>query len=136
MGAGTPLEVLAVAARLGVTSFGGPIAHLGYFHEEYVGRRKWLDEQSFADLVALCQMIPGPASSQLGISIGIRRAGFFGGIAAWAGFTLPSAIAMVVFALLCAWIRDNNGWVAAWPHGSSGGSRGPGSLVDGPYPRF
>ena len=114
MRAGTPLEVLAVAARLGVTSFGGPIAHLGYFHEEYVVRRKWLDEQSFADLVALCQMIPGPASSQLGISIGIRRAGFFGGIAAWAGFTLPSAIAMVVFALL---VHGSGTTTAGWLHG-------------------
>jgi chromate transporter len=91
---------LGVAARLGITSFGGLIAHLGYFHEEYVVRRKWIDERSYADLVALCQMIPGPASSQLGIAIGIERAGIFGGVAAWSGFTLPSALALVGFALL------------------------------------
>jgi chromate transporter len=96
----TPLEVLGVAGRLGIISFGGPIAHIGYFHQEYVVRRKWLDEQSYADLVALCQMIPGPASSQLGFAIGIQRAGVLGGLAAWAGFTLPSAMALVVFALL------------------------------------
>jgi chromate transporter len=98
--AGTPVEVLAAAWRLGVTSFGGPIAHLGYFHQEYVVRRKWLEEKTYADLVALCQMIPGPASSQLGIAIGIHRAGALGGLAAWAGFTLPSAAALVAFAML------------------------------------
>lgn len=92
------LEVLRVAARLGSTSFGGPIAHLGYFHEEYVARRKWIDEQGYADLVALCQFLPGPASSQVGIAIGIHRAGLAGGCAAWLGFTLPSAILLVAFA--------------------------------------
>jgi chromate transporter len=81
-----------------LTSFGGPIAHLGYFHEEYVKRRKWIDEQSYADLVALCQFLPGPASSQVGIAIGIARARLLGGIAAWLGFTLPSALALVAFA--------------------------------------
>ncbi len=110
---GTPLEVLAAAGRLGITSFGGPIAHLGYFHAEYVVRRKWLDEQSYADLVALCQMIPGPASSQLGIAIGIHRAGVLGGLAAWIGFTLPSAIALVAFALLA----HGSGISAGWLHG-------------------
>jgi chromate transporter len=93
------LEVLWVSTRLGLTSFGGPIAHLGYFHEEYVKRRKWIDEQSFADLVALCQFLPGPASSQVSIAIGIARARLLGGIAAWIGFTLPSAIALVIFGL-------------------------------------
>src|SRR5215211_8385898 len=95
---GSALEVLAVATRLGLTSFGGPIAHLGYFRDEYVARRKWLDDQTYVDLVALCQFLPGPASSQVGIAIGILRAGLLGGLAAWVGFTLPSAIAMVIFA--------------------------------------
>lgn len=95
---GSLLEVLWVSTRLGLTSFGGPIAHLGYFHEEYVKRRKWLDEQSYADLVALCQFLPGPASSQVSIAIGIARARLPGGIAAWLGFTMPSALALVAFA--------------------------------------
>ncbi len=95
---GSLLEVLWVSTRLGLTSFGGPIAHLGYFHEEYVKRRKWIDEQSFADLVALCQFLPGPASSQVSIAIGIARARILGGIAAWIGFTLPSALALIAFA--------------------------------------
>lgn len=89
------LEVLGVATRLGLTSFGGPIAHLGYFRDEYVVRKKWLDERSYADLVALCQFLPGPASSQVGIGIGIARAGLLGGFAAWLGFTLPSALALL-----------------------------------------
>jgi chromate transporter len=93
------LEVFAVATRLGLTSFGGPVAHLGYFRSEYVVRRRWLDEQTYADVVALCQFLPGPASSQVGIAIGIFRAGLLGGLAAWLGFTLPSAIALVLFAL-------------------------------------
>ncbi|MDP2603437.1 MAG: chromate transporter, partial [Deltaproteobacteria bacterium] len=95
---GSPFEVLWVSTRLGLTSFGGPIAHLGYFHEEYVKRKKWIDEQSYADLVALCQFLPGPASSQVGIAIGIARARLLGGIAAWIGFTLPSALALIAFA--------------------------------------
>jgi chromate transporter len=93
------LEVLVVATRLGLTSFGGPVAHLGYFRNEYVVRRRWLDEQTYADVVALCQFLPGPASSQVGITIGIFRAGLLGGLAAWLGFTLPSATALVLFAL-------------------------------------
>jgi chromate transporter len=97
-GRGSFLEVLAVAARLGLTSFGGPIAHLGYFRDEYVVRRKWLDEKSYADLVALCQFLPGPASSQVGMAVGIARAGLPGALAAWLGFTLPSALALVLFA--------------------------------------
>jgi chromate transporter len=95
---GTFLEVLGVFTRLGLTSFGGPIAHLGYFREEIVARRKWLDEQAYADIVALCQFLPGPASSQVGISLGITRAGLLGGLAAWLGFTLPSAILLALFA--------------------------------------
>ena len=95
---GSFLEVLWASLRLGLTSFGGPIAHLGYFHEEYVKRRKWIDEQSYADLVALCQFLPGPASSQVSIAIGIARARILGGIAAWIGFTIPSALALIAFA--------------------------------------
>jgi chromate transporter len=94
---GSALEVFWVATRLGLTSFGGPIAHLGYFHDEYVRRRKWLDEASYADLVALCQFAPGPTSSKVGFSIGIARAGYLGGLAAWLGFTLPSALALLLF---------------------------------------
>ena len=95
---GSPLEVLRVFLRLGLTSFGGPIAHLGYFHNAFVVERRWLDERAFADLIALCQFLPGPASSQTGFAIGLMRAGYLGGLAAWAGFTLPSAIAMTLFA--------------------------------------
>ena len=91
-------EVLRVYTRLGLTCFGGPIAHIGYFRDEFVVRRRWLDEQAYADLVALCQFLPGPASSQVGFSIGLMRAGCLGGLAAWTGFTLPSAIALVLFA--------------------------------------
>lgn len=91
------LEVFLVFLRLGLTSFGGPIAHLGYFHDEFVKRRKWIDEHSYADLVALCQFLPGPASSQVGIAIGLHRAGLLGAFAAWTGFTLPSALILVAF---------------------------------------
>ena len=94
----SPLEVLAAFLKLGLTSFGGPVAHLGYFRTEFVERRKWLDDKSYADLVALCQFLPGPASSQVGIALGLGRAGWLGALAAWAGFTLPSAIALVLFA--------------------------------------
>jgi chromate transporter len=97
-GTGTAIEVLLAFAKLGVSSFGGPIAHIGYFRQEFVVRRHWLDEQSFADLVALCQFLPGPASSQVGFSLGLMRAGVLGGLAAWTAFTLPSAIALVLFA--------------------------------------
>jgi chromate transporter len=92
------LEVFGVALKLGLTSFGGPIAHLGYFREEYVVRRKWIDDAHYVDLVALCQFAPGPTSSKVGFSLGLLRAGYLGGLAAWAGFTLPSALALVVFA--------------------------------------
>jgi len=96
--AGSAREVLLVFLKLGVSCFGGPIAHIGYFRDEFVVRRRWLDEQAFADLVALCQFLPGPASSQVGFSIGLMRAGGLGGLAAWTGFTLPSAIILVLFA--------------------------------------
>lgn len=95
---GSPFEVLAAFARLGVTSFGGPVAHLGYFRTEFVERRKWLDDKSYSDLVALCQFLPGPASSQVGFALGLGRAGWLGAGAAWIGFTLPSAIALILFA--------------------------------------
>jgi len=95
---GTPGEVLAAFLKLGFTSFGGPIAHIGYFREAFVVRRKWLDETAFADLVALCQFLPGPASSQVGFSLGLMRGGWLGGLAAWAAFTLPSAVALLLFA--------------------------------------
>src|SRR5205809_2554350 len=95
---GSVLEVLWVATKLGLTSFGGPIAHLGYFHDEYVIRRKWIDEHHYADLVALCQFAPGPTSSKVGFSLGLLRAGYLGGLAAWLGFTLPSALALLLFA--------------------------------------
>src|SRR5256885_7414783 len=95
---GSWIEVLTVFLRLGLTSFGGPIAHLGYFHDEFVVRRRWLDEKSYADLVSLCQFLPGPASSQVGIAVGLSRAGYAGSIAAWFGFTMPSALALVIFA--------------------------------------
>src|SRR5258706_938579 len=94
----SPLEVLWVFPNLGLISFGGPIAHIGYFREEFVARRGWLDDAAFSDLVALCQFLPGPASSQVGFSIGLIRAGYRGALAAWAGFTLPSAAALLLFA--------------------------------------
>ncbi len=91
-------EVLIAFLQLGLTSFGGPVAHLGYFREAFVVRRRWLDDRAYADLVALCQFLPGPASSQVGMAIGLSRAGYAGALAAWVGFTLPSAIALVLFA--------------------------------------
>lgn len=93
----TAIRVFLTFLRLGLTSFGGPVAHLGYFHDEFVVRRKWLDERSYADLVALCQFLPGPASSQVGIGVGLARAGLPGAVAAWTGFTVPSALALILF---------------------------------------
>ncbi len=113
-GPGSAAEVLGAALILGLTSFGGPVAHIGHFRREYVERRRWLDDAEFADLVALCQFLPGPASSQLGIAIGTRRAGVAGGVAAWVGFTLPSAIAMIAFGLLLASTDLSS---AGWVHG-------------------
>lgn len=94
----SPLEVLLVFLKLGLICFGGPIAHIGYFRDEFVLRRKWIDEHAYADLVGLCQFLPGPASSQVGFSIGLMRAGYPGALAAWIGFTLPSAAILVLFA--------------------------------------
>jgi chromate transporter len=109
------LEILWVTTRLGLTSFGGPIAHLGYFHEEYVKRRKWIDEQSYAELVALCQSLPGPTSSMVGAAIGFVRGGLPGGLLAWLGFTLPSALALVAFAYSVGAFGVESG--AGWLHG-------------------
>ncbi|MGB6242569.1 MAG: chromate efflux transporter [Castellaniella sp.] len=103
---GSPWAVFLIFLRLGLTSFGGPIAHLGYFRDEFVTRRRWLNEQSYADLIALCQFLPGPASSQVGIALGLSRSGYAGALAAWAGFTLPSAIALILFALGIAGYGD------------------------------
>src|SRR3984957_17866673 len=100
--AGTPREVLFAFLKLGLTSFGGPVAHIGYFRQAFVERRRWLDENSFADLVALSQFLPGPASSQVVLSLGLMRGGWLGGLAASAGFTLPSALAMLIFAYVAA----------------------------------
>lgn len=96
--AGSPLEVLRIFLKLGLTCFGGPIAHIGYFRDEFVVRRNWIDEHAYADLVGVCQFLPGPASSQVGFSIGLMRAGYLGALAAWTGFTLPSAAILVLFA--------------------------------------
>src|SRR5262245_49579897 len=112
---GSAAEVLQVFTRLGLTSFGGPIAHLGYFRDEFVVRRKWLHEKAYADLVALSQFLPGPASSKVGIAIGLSRAGYPGAVAAWAGFTLPSAIALVLFGFGATVIGDALG--SGWLHG-------------------
>jgi len=108
-------EVLAAFLRLGLTSFGGPVAHLGYFREEFVHRRRWLDDKSYADLVALCQFLPGPASSQVGLAVGLLRGGYAGAFAAWIGFTLPSAVAMVAFGYGIGALGDAAG--SGWSHG-------------------
>ncbi|CAB3741418.1 putative chromate transport protein [Achromobacter ruhlandii] len=96
---GSCMEVFLAFLRLGLTAFGGPVAHLAYFREEFVDRRRWLDDYAFSDLVALCQFLPGPASSQVGMALGLRRAGWAGMLAAWLAFTLPSAVAMILLGL-------------------------------------
>jgi chromate transporter len=111
---GSVLEVLGISTRLGLTSFGGPVAHLGYFREEYVRRRGWISEDAYADLVALCQFLPGPTSSQVGVAIGILRAGLPGAVASWLGFTLPSAIILVAFAFGLQRLGVTD---AGWLHG-------------------
>ena len=108
-------EVLRIFLRLGLTSFGGPVAHLGYFRAEFIARRAWLDEPSYADIVALCQFLPGPASSQVAVSLGILRAGLAGGFAAWLGFSLPSAAALIVFATSLRALGELGH--ASWLHG-------------------
>ncbi|WLR58728.1 chromate efflux transporter [Guptibacillus hwajinpoensis] len=96
----TFIEILLVSSRLGLTSFGGPVAHLAYFKDEYVDRKKWLDDKLYADIIALCQFLPGPASSQVGIAIGMMRGGMLGGFLSWFGFTMPSILILVIFAML------------------------------------
>jgi chromate transporter len=110
---GSAREVFSVFLRLGLTSFGGPIAHLGYFERDLVQRRRWLDHETYADIVALCQLLPGPASSQVGMAIGMRRAGWRGLGAAWLGFTAPSAILLILFAYLVERTGDiaDSGWI-------------------------
>ena len=108
-------QVFLIFLRLGLTSFGGPIAHLGYFHSEFVERRRWLSDRDYSDLVALCQFLPGPASSQVGMALGLGHAGWRGLIAAWCGFTLPSAIIMILFAHGIA--NDQTLADSGWVHG-------------------
>lgn len=106
------LEILFVSTKLGLTSFGGPVAHLGYFHDEYIRRRKWMDDKTYAELISICQFLPGPASSQVGIGIGIMRAGLLGGIISFIGFTLPSVIVLILFALILQGTGiDHIGWL-------------------------
>lgn len=112
---GSLLEVFLVALKLGLTSFGGPVAHLGYFHNEYVLRRRWLSEETYSEVVALSQALPGPASSQVGISVGLLRAGYLGGLLAWLGFTMPSALALIAFGYGVSEI--GNVEEQAWLHG-------------------
>ena len=104
-------HIFLLFLRLGLTSFGGPAAHLGFFHDEFVKRRRWLSDSAYAEVVALCQLLPGPASSQVGLAIGFLRGHYRGALAAWLGFTLPSAVIMIGLAL----------GLSAWPEASSGG---------------
>ncbi|MGH8046629.1 MAG: chromate efflux transporter [Chthoniobacterales bacterium] len=104
-------EVFRAFLKLGLTSFGGPVAHLGFFRDEFVIRRKWLSEAAYADIIALCQFLPGPASSQAGIALGHLRAGLPGSFAAWLGFTLPSAILMIAFAYGMHHLPSSSGWL-------------------------
>lgn len=108
------VEIIKASTKLGLTSFGGPAAHIGYFREEYVQKRKWLDDKMYADIVALCQFLPGPASSQVGISIGLLRGGILGGILSWIGFTLPSVIMLMLFA---AFVTTTGSFDSGWIHG-------------------
>lgn len=105
------LEILKASTKLGLTSFGGPAAHIGYFRDEYVEKRKWLDDKAYADLVALCQFLPGPASSQVGISIGMLRGGILGGFLSWFGFTMPSVLILALFAMFVSGAAFDAGWI-------------------------
>ncbi|TFE02120.1 chromate efflux transporter [Jeotgalibacillus salarius] len=109
---GSLLEILLVSLRLGLTSFGGPIAHLGYFRDEYIQRRKWMTDKTYADLVALSQFLPGPASSQVGIGIGVMRGGLLGGLVSFIGFTMPSVIVLIIFAMIVSSFDvSDTGWL-------------------------
>src|SRR6185312_2655673 len=112
-------EVFWTALKLGLTSFGGPIAHLGYFQQTYVRRLRWLSSEEYVHLVALCQTLPGPTSSQVGFLVGLRRAGWPGAVAAWSGFTLPSALLMYAFAMLAKIVvfQGGHGWWLPVLHG-------------------
>ena len=105
------MDILVASTKLGLTSFGGPSAHLGYFREEYVNKRKWLDDKLYAEIVALCQFLPGPASSQVGISIGLLRGGLLGGFLSWFGFTMPSVLLLMLFALFVTTGTFDVGWI-------------------------
>lgn len=105
------LEILKASTKLGMTSFGGPTAHLGYFRNEYVEKRKWLDDKAYADIVALCQFLPGPASSQVGISVGMLRGGILGGFLSWFGFTMPSVLILALFAMFISGGAFDTGWI-------------------------
>lgn len=108
------LEILGASLKLGLTSFGGPVAHLGYFKNEYIDKRKWLDDKTYADIIALCQFLPGPASSQAGIAIGILRGGLLGGIISWIGFTIPSVLILMLFAqAFQAFSIGDANWIAS-----------------------
>lgn len=121
---GTALEVLVVFLKLGLTSFGGPVAHIGYFRREFVEQRRWLDDETFTDLVGLCQFLPGPASSEVGFSVGLLRAGWLGAIAAWCAFTLPSVMLLLAFTAIAP---NWNGSVARTQAGCGRG-RSPGRV--------
>lgn len=124
--------VFLIFFRLGLTSFGGPVAHLGYFREEFVRRRRWLSDHSYTDLVALCQFLPGPASSQVGLALGLSRAGYSGALAAWVGFTLPSAIVLILFALgIATWGGSCSRRNTAGLKNCGGGRRGTSSMGNG-----
>ena len=127
----TVLEPFLVFLRLGLTSFGGPIAHLGYFRQEFVERRKWLTEQTFADLVALCNFLPGPTSSQVSYSIGMTRGGIPGAVSAWSAFTLPSAIIMLLAAYGIHWMSGEGSRLASWLESGCCRRSSSSSLVDG-----
>ncbi|OZB13279.1 MAG: chromate transporter, partial [Marinobacter sp. 34-60-7] len=109
----SPWQIFLIFLRLGLTSFGGPAAHIGYFHDEFVKRRRWFSDSAYAEIVALCQLLPGPASSQTGLTIGLLRGKAAGAFAAWLGFTLPSAVVMAVFAFgLASWADAGaSGWI-------------------------
>ncbi len=126
-------QIFRIFLRLGLTSFGGPVAHLGYFRHEFVERRRWLKDEAYADLVALCQFLPGPASSQVGIGIGLARGGLPGAVAAWTGFTLPSVIGLVLFAYGLGLMGDavtSGGWLGGIED-CGRCCRGPGCLGHG-----
>src|SRR5699024_7900155 len=109
------LEIFLTSLKLGLTSFGGPVAHLAYFKDEYIDRKKWLDDKTYADIIAVCQFLPGPASSQVGISIGILRGGFWGGILSWFAFTVPSVVILVLFAIFYqSFTLDDAAWISSF----------------------